>query len=97
MNCWNLKLEILNSKENKKINLFIEIRTGSTISLEALLKDLVFTLRPRSVGGQFYKIALVTNLIWFQKVMAFKDLVMNAEIRSFFNKNRMEAITWIAQ
>jgi len=26
-------------KENKKINLFIEIRTGSTISLVAFLKD----------------------------------------------------------
>jgi len=81
-------------KENKKINLFIEIRTGSTISLTASLKDLFFTLKH---AGQFHKIALVTDLIWFQNVMAVKDLVMDAEIRSFSNKNRMEAITWIAQ
>jgi hypothetical protein len=81
-------------KENKKMNLFIEIRTGSKISLTAFLKDLFFTLKH---ADQFQKIALVTDLIWFQKVMAVKDLVMNAEIRSFSNKNRMEAITWIAQ
>jgi len=37
-------------KENKKVNLFIEIRTGSTISLAAFLKDLVFTLKH---AGQF--------------------------------------------
>ncbi len=81
-------------KENEKINLFIEIRTGSKISLTAFLKDLFFTLKH---ADQFQKIALVTDLIWFQKVMAVKDLVMNAEIRSFSNKNRMEAISWIAQ
>jgi len=85
-------------KENKKINLFIEIRTGSTISLAAFLKDLFFTLKPRSIGaGRFHKIALVTDMIWFQNVMAVKDLVMDEEIRSFSNKNRMAAITWIAQ
>jgi len=38
-------------KENKKINLFIEIRKGSTISLAAFLKDMFFTLKPRSIGG----------------------------------------------
>ena len=81
-------------KENKKINLFIEIRTGSTISLTAFLKDLFFTLKH---AGRFHKIALVTDLIWFQNVMAVKDLVMDAEIRTFSNKNRMEAIIWSAQ
>ncbi len=81
-------------KENKKINLFIEIRTGSTVSLAAFIKDIVFTLKH---ADQFQKIALVTDLIWFQKVMSVKDFVMNAEIRSFSNKNRMQAITWIAQ
>jgi len=81
-------------KENKKLNLFIQIRTGSTISLIIFLKDQVFTLK---YAGQFHKIAVVTDLLWFQKVMAVKYLVMNTEIRSFFNKNRMEAITWIAQ
>ncbi len=30
-------------KENKKINLFIEIRTGSSISLTAFLKGMLFT------------------------------------------------------
>jgi len=81
-------------KENKKINLFIEIRTGSTISMLAFLKDLFFTLKH---AGKFQKIALVTDLIWFQNVMAVKDLVMNGEIRSFSNKSRIEAIAWIAQ
>ena len=81
-------------KENKKINLFIEIRTGSTISLAAFLKDQVFILKH---AGQFQKIALVTDLVWFQNIMAVKDLMMEAEIRSFSNRNRMEAITWIAQ
>jgi hypothetical protein len=81
-------------KENKKINLFIEIRTGSTISLAAFLKDQIFTLKH---AGQFQKIAFVSDLIWIQNMMAVKDLVMDAEIRSFSNKNRMEAITWIAQ
>jgi len=81
-------------KENKKINLFIEIRTGITVSLAAFIKDIVFTLKH---ADKFQKIALVTDLIWFQKVMSVKDFVMNAEIRSFSNKNRMQAITWIAQ
>lgn len=81
-------------KENKKINLFVEIRTGSTISLVAFLKDLVFTFNH---AGQFQKITLVTDLVWFQNVMAVKDLVMNAEVRAFSNKDRMEAIAWVAQ
>jgi len=81
-------------EENKKINLFIEIGLGSTISLTAFLKDMVFIHRH---AGQFHKIALVTELIWFQNVMAVKDLVMDAEIRTFSNKNRMEAIIWSAQ
>lgn len=81
-------------KENETINLFVEIESGSDISFSALLKDLKFKVEH---AKQFRKIVVVTDLNWFQNVMEIKDLLMDAEVKSFEHKNRLKAINWIAE
>lgn len=81
-------------KGNETINLFIEIQAGNNISFSALLKDLKFK---KEHASQFKKIAVVTDLNWFQNIMEIKDLLMDAEVKSFDHKLRMEAISWIAK
>lgn len=81
-------------KENKTINLFIEIESGKNISFSALLKDLKFKAEH---AKQFRKIVVVTDLNWFQNIMEIKDLLMDAEVKTFDHKNRLKAINWIAE
>ena len=81
-------------KENETINLFIEIKSGNTVSFNALMKDLKFKAEH---SKQFRKIAVVTDLNWFQNVMEIKDLVMDAEVKGFEPKYRMKAMSWIAE
>ncbi len=81
-------------KVNETINLFIEIEPGNNITISALLKDLKFKSEHSS---QFKKIAVVTDLKWFHSLMEIKDLVMDAEVKTFDHKNRLKAINWIAE
>lgn len=80
--------------EHKKINLFVEIEAGLDVSLPALIKDLTFKYKN---SKKFYRIAVVTNLNWFQNIMEIKDLVMDTEVKSFKLENRLKAINWIVE
>jgi len=79
---------------HEKINLFIEIEDGLDVSLAALIKDVTFKFKN---SDKFKRIAVVTNLIWFQNIMEIKDLLIDAEVKSFKIENRLNAITWIAE
>jgi len=80
--------------EHKRINLYVEIESGVTISLPAVLKDLTFKFKN---SDKFNKIAVVTDMNWLQNIMEIKDLMMDAEIESFNIENRLEAINWITE
>ncbi|TVZ27056.1 SpoIIAA-like protein [Gillisia sp. Hel_I_86] len=81
-------------QENETINLFIEIKPGNNISFSALIKDLKFKTQHAS---RFKKIAVVTDIHWFQNAMEIKDLIMNAEVKGFEHIYRLKAMNWIAE
>tara|TARA_R100000935_G_scaffold36623_1_gene57622 strand:- start:687 stop:1040 length:354 start_codon:yes stop_codon:yes gene_type:complete len=81
-------------KENKTINLFIEIQPGNDITFSALLKDLKFKVEH---AKHFRKIVVVTDLNWFHNLMEIKALIMDAEIKTFKHENRLKAINWIVE
>lgn len=80
--------------EHTRINLFVEIAEGTQLSFAALLKDIAFKSKNK---GEFGKIAIVTDLEWFKAYCSMKDILMDAEVRSFSNEDRLEAINWISQ
>ncbi|SHG24927.1 SpoIIAA-like [Salegentibacter echinorum] len=80
--------------EYDKINLFIEIEKGAKIELKPLFKDLKFKFNN---AEHLKKMAVVTELYWFSNVLNIKDLMMEADIRTFEHENRLEALNWIAE
>ncbi|MCB7481569.1 STAS/SEC14 domain-containing protein [Christiangramia sediminis] len=88
--------EAIDSKlrKHEMVNLFVEITEGNQFSFSALMKDIVFKTKH---SGQFGKIAIVTNLEWFKAYASMKDVFMDADVRSFSNNDRLEAINWISQ
>ncbi len=87
--------EILKRAEQyKKINLYVEIEPGISVSISALIKNVAFKIsKPRI----YNKIALVSDIQWLQNVMEIKDLLMDAEIRNFRVESRLDAIQWITE
>lgn len=72
----------------------MEIEAGVHFTAKAFLKDLVFKYKN---AEKFNRIAVVTDLSWFQNAMEIKDLLMDAKVESFKIKNRLKAISWIAE
>lgn len=85
-------LERLNNHE--KISLYVEIEAGVHFSAQAFIKDLVLKYKN---AEKYRRIAVVTDLNWFQNMMEIKDLLMEAKVESFKIKNRLKAINWIAE
>lgn len=87
--------EILKRVEQyNKINLYVEIEPGISVSIPALIKNIAFKIsKPRI----YNKIALVSDIQWLQNVMEIKDLLMDAEIRNFSVESRLDAIQWITE
>ena len=80
-------------KVHDEINLFFEIREGNKMTLIAFLSQMKFNV---DHAGKFNKVALVTDLNWLQNSMVIKDFIMAANIESFSNEERLEALSWIA-
>lgn len=76
-----------------EINLFFEIKEGNKMTFRAFLDQMKFNVK---YDKKFNKVALVTDHKWLHNSMAVKDLLMTAEIKSFTNKERMEALFWIS-
>ncbi len=81
-------------KDHEKISLYVEIEAGVHLSVQAFFKGLVFKYEN---AEKFKKIAVVTDLNWFQNIMEIKDLLMDAEVKSFKIENRLKAINCIAE
>lgn len=77
-----------------KISLFFELEQGNHISFMSVLKDLKFKVEHM---GRFRKIAIVTDVAWFNKVIVLKDIIMDCDVKIFESKDRMVAINWISQ
>ncbi len=81
-------------KQSAVINLYLEIKPGVKIPVPLLVKDLIFQLRHK---GKFNKLAIVTNQDLLRNIMKFRDLVLEAEVEVFTQKNRIKAMNWIAE
>lgn len=81
-------------KDHEKISLYVEIEAGVHFSAQAFIKDLVFKYKN---AEKYRRIAVVTDLNWFQNMMEIKDLLMDAKVESFKIENRLKAINWIAE
>lgn len=80
--------------EYQKINLFVELKKDKTISFAGMMKSLIFKLKNAS---HFSKIAFVGEVSWFKNLMEINDLLLDTEIKTFSNEERLQAITWISE
>ncbi|APG61026.1 STAS/SEC14 domain-containing protein [Christiangramia salexigens] len=80
--------------EQKQINLFVKIKSDCKISAAALLKDLEFKIQ---YASKFNKMAIVTEIKWFRKLMSVKELFVDADIRTFKHAERLDAMNWISE
>ncbi len=79
---------------HRRINLFVEVKTGVEVPLRILFKDLVFKLEN---SKRFNKIAVVTDPGFFKNVLNLKDILMDAEVESFSHQERIKAMNWISE
>jgi len=76
-----------------KVNLYVELKEGYEVSLKALFKGIKFKYSHEEYFG---KIAIVTNEIWFQNAVNVSDVFLDAPVRTYMLKDRLEAIQWIS-
>ncbi|UJH90925.1 STAS/SEC14 domain-containing protein [Antarcticibacterium sp. 1MA-6-2] len=79
--------------DHKKLNLFIEVEKGADIPLHIIIKDLYFKVKH---AGQFNKIAVVTESTKFTYSSKLKGLLLDAEVLTFTQEERLQAMNWIA-
>jgi|SRR5690606_23399614 len=82
------KLEIY-----EKVNFYIEDNIKKDISLKAVLKTLSFKIK---TANRFERVAVVTDRKWILVIAYIEKLFLNAEIRIFTSRQRLEAIHWIS-
>ena len=78
-------------KVHEKINVFIELEKGRQITFKALLKGINYKY---SNADHFDKIAIVTDSFWFQNAVNLSDIFLDADVRTYDLKMRLEAIQW---
>ncbi|GHA24773.1 STAS/SEC14 domain-containing protein [Salinimicrobium marinum] len=77
-----------------EINIFFEIKRGTKFGFKAFLDQMTFNLNHTR---SFRKIAVVSDLDWLRTSMFIKDIIVETNIRSFSNNERLEALAWIAE
>lgn len=91
----SVQAKILDKMEDhEEISIFFEIKKGSKVSFMAFVDQMKFNVNHTK---SFKKIAVVSDLHWLRNSMFIKDLIMATDIRSFSNKERLEALAWIAE
>ena len=80
-------------KHHDKLNIFIELEKGKSISLKALMKGINYKY---SHQEEFNKIAIVTDSKWFQTAVNVSDVFLNVDTRTFDLEERLDAIQWIS-
>ncbi|GAB2765291.1 STAS/SEC14 domain-containing protein [Salinimicrobium soli] len=77
-----------------KVSVYVEDQKNDGISLKAFLKDLAFEL---GNDDGMRKIAIVTDLKWFQLVTDLKNKLVETNIKSFDSQERMKAMNWVME
>lgn len=91
----NLHQQILERLDAfEKINLYMEDTGIESFSLPAVIDEILFKIKH---NDKFHKIALVTNHKWIHLCGGIENLFLDIKIKSFDIKDRLEAITWIAE
>ena len=75
------------------INVFIELEKERDVTLKAVLKGIKYKY---SNAEKFNKIAIVTDVNWFQTAVDLSDILLDAEVQTFDIQDRLEAIQWIS-
>ena len=81
-------------KSNPSISIYLEDECKQGISFLGFLKSLSFHL---SHQDSIRKVAIVTDLKWFQKAMDAKDLVIKADLKTFDISDRLKAMNWVME
>lgn len=87
---------LLNARleKNLYVSIYIEDQYSHGISLAGFLKSLSFHF---THSKSIKKVAIVTNVAWFQKLMDIKDFVVKAEVKTFDLSERVKAMNWIME
>ena len=80
-------------KEHDKINLYLEDSNIEHFSLSAATIGALF---PLEYAKRFNKIALVTDRKWIHALAAIDNILIGATLKYFPEKDRLSAISWIA-
>lgn len=80
-------------EEHDKINLYLEDSNIDRFSLSAAFIGAIF---PLEHANRFGRIALVTDRKWIHALAAIDNAVIKASLKHFGTKDRLEAISWIA-
>lgn len=90
-----LRSQILEKFEtHDKINLYLEDSNIEHFSLSAATIGALF---PLEYAKRFNKIALVTDRKWIHALAAVDNVLIGADLKYFPVKERMSAISWIAE
>ncbi len=76
------------------INLLVEIMPGVEVPVFIMFKDLLFKL---SHNRCFKKIAIISEEGILKQYMKFKDILMDAEVKTFTIEERLDAMSWVAE
>tara|TARA_Y100000815_G_scaffold205634_1_gene189461 strand:+ start:200 stop:556 length:357 start_codon:yes stop_codon:yes gene_type:complete len=79
--------------KHQKISLYFEDNSQDTLDISAAFNDLSYEIAQRK---RFNRIALVSDksiMSFYSKV---KSIFMTAEVRSFKNKDRLDALNWVS-
>ncbi|UZH56234.1 STAS/SEC14 domain-containing protein [Salinimicrobium tongyeongense] len=81
-------------ENNLSVSLYLEDESKQGITLLAYLKSLFFHYaHPYSIR----KVAIVTDLKWFQRSMEAKDFIIEADLKTFDISDRLDAMNWVMQ
>lgn len=81
-------------KDNLFINLYVEDQHSNGISISGLLESISFHY---THSGSIKKVAIVTDLKWFQKTMELKSFLIGSDVQTFDISERMDAMNWVME
>ena len=89
-------ISIINKKleSHKSLNVYIELQKDCQVEFKAFMNGVIYKY---SNASKFDKLAIVTNLNWFKNAVKISDIFLDVEVRTFENKERLDAINWISQ
>jgi hypothetical protein len=91
----NLKRQVFKRfKGHNKVNLYMEDASIVHFKIRSVLSNCAFKIRN---SKKINKIAVVTDKNWIHVCCFLDNLFLSTSVRSFKIKDRLEAISWIAE